>query len=334
MENANTINRAVEEFEKQTGIDVQVQPPTPNEREVDGILKFTHNKEMYEFYIETKKELRNYQIPDLENLNKKYHPLIVIGEYIFPKIKDELRKQNIAYLETNGNVYMKEKNLFFWMDIKKPTQRETEKKGRAFTKTGLKLVFQFLLYDDLVNRTYREIADWTGIGFGNINFIINDLEDQGFLIEINKTTYQLTRKKELMNKWMEAYKIKLKPALQIGRFRFAYPDNFINWKRLPLKNKETQWGGEPAGDMLTDNLMPEELTIYTTEKRNDIIPHYGLIPDDKGNVKVYEKFWIHDDANLDIAPPLLVYADLMNTGDRRCIETAQKIYNELLQDKF
>jgi hypothetical protein len=30
----------------------------------------------------------------------------------------------------------------------------------------------------------------------------------------------------------------------------------------------------------------------------------------------------------------LVYADLMNTGDARCIETAQKIDDGILQGKF
>ncbi len=333
MENTNIIDKAVEEFENRTGLQVLFQPYL-GKKEIDGTLNFNYNNEAYQFYIEAKKELRNYQLPELEKLNEKYHPLIVIGEYIFPKIKEELRNLNIAYLETNGNAYIKEKDIFFCVDLKNHVRKETEKKGRAFTKTGLKLVFQFLIYDNLVNRTYREIAEWTGIGFGNINFIINDLKEQGFLIEINKTTYQLTRKKELLNKWMEAYKTKLKPALRIGTFKFLNQDGFANWKRLPLKNKDTQWGGEPAGAMLTDYLKPAELTLYTIEKRNEIIPHYQLIPDDKGNVKVYEKFWLHDEANIDLVPPLLVYADLMNTGDRRCIETAEKIYNEFLQDKF
>lgn len=41
-----------------------------------------------------------------------------------------------------------------------------------------------------------------------------------------------------------------------------------------------------------------------------------------------------DDADTKAVPPLLAYADFMNTNDRRCMETAQKIYNEFLQDKL
>ena len=51
-------------------------------------------------------------------------------------------------------------------------------------------------------------------------------------------------------------------------------------------------------------------------------------------MKVYQKFWQDEEANHDTVPPLLVYVDLMNTGDRRCIETAQKIYDAQLQSYF
>ncbi len=54
----------------------------------------------------------------------------------------------------------------------------------------------------------------------------------------------------------------------------------------------------------------------------------------KGNVKAYQKFWMYDEENNNIVPPLLAYADLINTNDRRCIETAQKIYDGLLQNKL
>ena len=56
------------------------------------------------------------------------------------------------------------------------------------------------------------------------------------------------------------------------------------------------------------------------------------MPDEKGNVKAYQKFWQYDKVAFNTVPPLLVYADLINTNDRRCRETAQKIYDEFLQN--
>ena len=97
-------------------------------------------------------------------------------------------------------------------------------------------------------------------------------------------------------------------------------DDFNDWKKTTLKEGETYWGGEPAGDLLTNFLRPAELTLYTTEKRGDLMKNYRLIPDVQGLLKVYQKFWTGN-----TMPLVLVYADLMGEGDRRCRETAEKI---------
>jgi hypothetical protein len=105
-------------------------------------------------------------------------------------------------------------------------------------------------------------------------------------------------------------------------------------QKILLKDQKTFWGGEPAGDLYTNYLKPEIFTLYTTETRNELIKNYRIIPDPMGNIQVYKKFWTFTEANDHVVPPLLAYTDLMNTGDRRCIETANKIYEQILQNKF
>jgi hypothetical protein len=61
--------------------------------------------------------------------------------------------------------------------------------------------------------------------------------------------------------------------------------------------------------------------------------NYHLVPDPKGNIKVYQKFWNENEAS-NTAPPLLAYTDLINTGDPRNIETAEKILQNVIQDKL
>ena len=107
-------------------------------------------------------------------------------------------------------------------------------------------------------------------------------------------------------------------------------DDLLAWKDLKLDTTKTVWGGQPAGDLLTNYLHPAEFTIYTDESRNELIKNYKLIPDEKGNLKVYQKFWKWDNSTQNTAPSLIVYTDLMVISDRRCIETAQKIYDEYL----
>ena len=301
---------------------------------LDGQIELTLDQNLIKLNAEIKNNLRTIHLPIIYKLAKDQAPLIIIADHIFPKIKEELRNHNIAYLESNGNIWLKFGKNLLWIDANKTLPEEKEKINRAFTKTGLKVLFDFLRDETLINVPYREIAHRAEIALGNVNYILNGLKEKGFILKMNKDEYKLTNKKDLLNTWMIKYAEKLKPELEIGTFRFLKAEDFVNWKRLPIKQGKTWWGGEPAGNIFTDYLKPAVLTLYTLETRNELIKHYRLIPDPKGNVKVYKKFWKYDEVNDNTVPPLLIYTDLMNTGDHRCIETAQKIYNELFKEKF
>ena len=302
--------------------------------DVLGKIELIVNQNPLKFNAEVKNNLRAINLPLIFKLAKEKAPLIIIADHIFPKIKEELRNHEIAYLEANGNIWLKNGETLLWIDSNKALPVEKEKINRAFTKTGLKVVFGFLRNEALINAPYREIAQRTDVALGNVNYILNGLKERGFLIKVNQDGFQLTNKKELLNTWIIKYAEKLKPELEIGTFRFLRDEDFANWKKLPLKKGKTWWGGEPAGNILTNYLKPAELTLYTLETRNDLIKNYRLIPDPTGNVKVFKKFWKDIDLNENTVPALLTYADLINTGDHRCIETAQKIYDEFFTEKF
>jgi hypothetical protein len=322
----------LENLEKATQITGKWKPFT--QKELDGKIELKIENQIVTFNVEVKTEVREHQLMKLLQRAEENRPFMVIAQRIFPKIKETLREHRIPYLEINGNIWLQQDKLLIWIERNKPIQAVEEKINRAFTKTGLKVVFQFLLDDQWINYPYREIAQRTEVGLGNINYVMNGLQENGFLIRQNQKEFRLIKKKELLEKFMAAYQEKLKPAIHIETFRFLKEEDRFTWKKLPLKNQKTFWGGEPAGDLLTNYLNPEVFTLYTTETRNELIKNYRLIPDPKGNVHAYKKFWTFTEVNDNIVPPLLVYIDLMNTGDRRCIETANKIYEQLLQNKF
>lgn len=54
-----------------------------------------------------------------------------------------------------------------------------------------------------------------------------------------------------------------------------------------------------------------------------------LVPDEKGNVEILEMFWGKETYNG--VPAVLIYADLMGSGNDRNIETANMIFNNELQ---
>jgi hypothetical protein len=302
---------------------------------LDGQLQMSIENELFLFNVEVKQEIRNTILPQLIKYNQLYAPFMVIAYRLSANVKEQLRENKIAYLEANGNLFLKENGKWFWLDNNPSLKIEQNDRNRAFTKTGLRVVFEFLQNPPLINLPYRQIAEQTGTSIGNITHIVNGLKQDGFLLPLTKKEYVLKRKEDLLNRWISAYERTLKPTLRIGTFRFLDEGDFSNWKDVALLPDKTQWGGESAGDLITHHLRPAALTLYTSETRKELVKNYRLIPDPKGNVQVFKSFWLNKNESLEwpahVVPPLLTYADLINIGDKRSRETAHLIYDQYLQ---
>jgi len=84
---------------------------------------------------------------------------------------------------------------------------------------------------------------------------------------------------------------------------------------------------------MTHYLKPEITTIYSHKPLNDLVVNFRLRKDTQGNIELREQFWRFetDDQARGLVPPVLVYADLMATGDARNVETARMIYQNQIE---
>lgn len=57
------------------------------------------------------------------------------------------------------------------------------------------------------------------------------------------------------------------------------------------------------------------------------------MPDENGKVEIKEPYWTLEDDLPNIAPCLVVYTDLMITGDPRNIKKSEEIYTKTPTDK-
>jgi hypothetical protein len=301
-------NTGIEGFWKETGL-------------LDGGLDLTVNGQKYNFVVEIKQEVRAHQLGQIEDYFQRYDNLMLVANRIFPKIKEELRQKEIPYLEANGNIFLKKGKLFMFVDTQKPLPIEKNKGNRAFTKTGLKVLFYLLQHKEAINLTQRKLAEKARVGLGNIPQVIDGLKETGYL---NNKTYVWENRKALLERWIAQYATVLRPKLVKERYALKG-----QWQDLALNNHKTLWGGEPAADMLTNHLRPEKFLIYTQEDRMDLIKNYRLMPVKNGEIEVLGMFWKQEKG--ETVPPLLVYADLMLEGGKRNKETAEKIYNEYIE---
>jgi hypothetical protein len=326
------IYKVIQVLQERTGLKGRWYART-GRKNVDGQLELKGDRHKYIFPVEFKREVKQIHFPQFQQTREQAGDVIIIAETIYPAIREQLRNLGLNYLDAAGNCYIKKDDWLFLIDGFKTEQVNPVKKDRAFNKTGLTLLFHFLNDENYLNVTYRQMADDYDIALGNINYIINSLKDQGFVIQLDKKNLRLARKKELLDEWIAAYEEKLKPLLKIGDFRFIN-GNEKEWEKIPLTNYETQWGGEPAAKLLTGYLKPGKLTLYTVESKTSLIKKYRLVPQDNAILMVYKKFWKFNLQNEDTVPPILAYADLINTGDPRNLETARKLYDGLLKDQF
>lgn len=315
------INKAIEALNDRAGIIANWKDTAY----LDGELELQWNKMHLQFTIDVKKELRQYQLQKLKDMQQQYPNLLLVVDRLFPAIKEGLRKIGIPYVETNGNVFIRTEELFLFIDTNK-TKKEYKTGGnRAFTKTGLKVLFHFLEDKSLINQPHRSIAQKAGVALGNIPQIINGLLEKSIIIRLNTKAYVWDNRQALLQYWIEAYETTLRPALKKGRYALR-----ANWNEINLNTDKTVWGGEPAADLLTNHLRPEKYILYTNETRNELIKNYKMIPDKTGAIEAFEVFWDQKD-KLHSAPPLLVYADLIIEGGKRNEETAQIIFDEYIK---
>jgi hypothetical protein len=95
---------------------------------------------------------------------------------------------------------------------------------------------------------------------------------------------------------------------------------------------QAYWGGEVAAARFTRYFKPEMTTVYLRGNLARLRVALKLKREPQGNVELLKAFWDaqYDDQENATVPPLLVYADLMASGDPRNLETAEQIYERKL----
>jgi len=336
----------------------------------DALIRLKKDGAEYPYAVEIKARLTNTILGAvIDRVRRLPQKGMIITDYVNPNIADKLREMDIAFIDAAGNAYLKEPGLYIFIKGNKPgeypktdtfetveynqiidapllenrpqlfppTLIKREPRNQAFQPAGLKVVFAILCGRDLINAPYREIAKAAGVALGTVGWVIRNLKELGLLVERKKgKRRRLVDRKKLLDKWVEAYNEKLRPTLTIGRY--TAPQDYW-WQDTDIGNYDARWGGEVAAARLTGYLKPGVATIYVKEIPFQLLRELRMRNDPKGNVEIMRQFWndrfnpdnqMNDIKYTGIAPVIIVYADLLATGDARNLETARILYeNEI-----
>ena len=308
-----------------------VKQPGIRQHGADGLLRVVIDEKVVYFLIDIKTTVTKADIGLLpirrENLQ---YPILLVTRYIPPEKGERLRREKLQFIDIAGNAYIDLPPLFIFVQGKKlPTNTTRAVIGRAFHTKGLKVIYAFLCNPDLVNKPYRKIADTAGVALGTVGWLMKELKKLGYLLDMGKKGCRLIRKEELLDRWVTGYPEKLKPKILVGFFE-GDPGW---WDGRNLDPDIGLWGGEVAAARLTENLKPQIITVYAAPlKHNRLLLECRLRKAHDGAVEVYKRFWEpmepYAEQHADLVHPILIYADLLATGDQRNIEIAKKIYEQ------
>jgi len=292
----------------------------------DGKLRLSSNRNRFDFLFEVKKKLTLSKLPHIHKYSNN-NDIILISDYIPKSLKAYLKDENVSYLDAAGNAFItNNEGLFIYIETKKASSVSSGISNRAFSKSGLKVIYQILINEETLNMSYRHIGKVSKVSIDTVGKVFKELLRDKYLIQIKKKKFEVENKERLFQEWVTVFNKVLRPKLKQRNFK---PKNM---KIIDLYgvSSPNSVGGELAAELLSNYLIAERAVIYTEQPFIDVALNMELIPVKNGPVTLMEKFWtdefIYDDTVT--VHPILVYADLLNNPTPRNLETAKIIYDK------
>ncbi len=267
------------------------------------------------------------------------HPLpLLITDHVTSPQADQLRAHEQQFVDAAGNAYIEGRGVFIYVTGRKRHEKQiAQRASQGLSSTRLRVLFCLICDADLAGAPYRTIAAAADVALGSMPAVVADLQEQACLQVVDKQR-RLNRSRQLLDEWAQAYACDLRGKTLIGRY---CAPKFEEWREWPLNPAHLRWSGEPAAALFGCDIDPGVLTLYSDRLPARLIAHEHLAPAGplayERLVELRRPFW-GESLNLwgraDSVPPALVYADLLATGNARCIESAQVIYDCWLARAF
>ncbi|MBL4673172.1 MAG: hypothetical protein JKX81_13020 [Arenicella sp.] len=281
-------------------------------------------------------------------------PPMIMANYIDAKLGRALREFGVNYADVSGNAYIKLGPYFIFIEGQIIADGLSQtRSAKQFSSTDLQVIYALLTNPNLLNQNYREVSQCANVTLGVCGSVFRELKDQGYFVEAVSTKKREWRAKhKLIGRWVEQYPMLIKRAF-LGEFSTPKSD----WMLADsLSNFDAQLGGKVAVAKYAQAEVGGYSVYVNDQQQWQFIRQMGLTKDAENsaetassNVKVFSKFWgratvsqeldkpsstaspvnpstVHPTkAHPSIVHPLMAYAELIQTGDHRSRDAANRI---------
>jgi hypothetical protein len=264
--------------------------------------------------------------------------LVLLARHVPRPIADRLISSKINFADLAGNVHLELGDRYNWTAIGRPEQKPISVR-RAATPADIQLLFRFATNSDSINWPVRQLEKAVGISKSKAAQARRQLIAEGLLVREGKQ-YELGPMALLSDRLVSGYSQILRPKLLLNRFRYPekQPEDFLRRLRAearsipPLQYALT---GGVAADLLQHFYRSPEISLFIGPWSSSVPERLRLLTDREGPVIALRAFgdvvfWRETDGHM-IAPPWLIYAELLSSSDPRAHEAAEQLRQTFLQ---
>jgi hypothetical protein len=259
---------------------------------------------------------------------------LVLARYIPTAVGEQFIDAGICFADDPGNVHLRLGAEYNWTVLgKREPPRLTE--ANRTTPATIQLLFQFAVEPRSATWTVRDLARAAGISKTKVAQLRRQFLREQILG--SQSEFHLTP--EIADRLVSGYGQILRPKLLIGRYRYSDPsiDQFLIRLSKEANTQKIQYAltGGPAAEAMQHFYHGSEAPIFLALPRPDILRSLRLLPDRVGPVVLLKPFgglvyWREFDGRM-VAPPWLVYAELLANSDPRAREAAEELRRVFLQ---
>jgi hypothetical protein len=259
---------------------------------------------------------------------------LVLARYVPTAVGEQFVNAGISFADEPGNVHLRLGSEYNWTVLGKREPPRLPEAQRT-TPATLQLLFQLAADPKSAGWTVRDLASAAGISKTKVA----QLRLQFLRKRILAGESEFRMNPEIADQLVSGYGQILRPKILMGRYRYPDPsvDLFLTRLSETTHAQKISYAltGGPAAEAMQHFYHSSEVPVFLDLQDSVLQRTLRLLPDRTGPVVLLRPFgelvyWREFDGKM-VAPPWLVYAELLASGDPRAREAAEELRREFLQ---
>lgn len=255
-------------------------------------------------------------------------PRILFAPYVSRAMGAQLVSSGINFIDRAGNCHL-DLGGSYLAHVEGRKLRQPFDAPGGIRAPGFRLIFALLVESDLVNASAREMARASGVSLGTASNVLRRLEHDRMVVR-TKSRRHIVRRDDLVERWVAGYAETLRPQLFLGRFQTQDKEPHGLEDRVGgiLGEEGTwAWGGAAAAYRLTRHHRSNETVLHVQAASGDLPRRLRALPHREGGLIILGvpgPLAFRGEVPRTVHP-LLIYSELVLTGNDRARETAAEL---------